>query len=126
MQLRVDHACPFCGQFAAISIDEGMTEAEKDALAKAKCGCPDAARERDIKEALEKLEQTCGGDSLQNGFGYPLRGEVMSLSSRIIEALVDAEVAEVQIRTMQGDVLKMKGSSKSVKIMRRCKKELVL
>ena len=99
---------------------------EKDALAKAKCGGPDAARERDIKKALEKLEQTCGGDSLQNGFEYPVREEVMGLCTRIIEALVDAEVAEVQIRTMSGDVLKLKGSSKSVKIMRRCKKELVL
>lgn len=34
MMIRVEQACPFCGQFIAIRVNEGMTEQEREEIAK--------------------------------------------------------------------------------------------
>lgn len=126
MKLSIEQACPFCGQFIAIGVDEDTPEEECAALAKAKCGCPQAARERDIKEAVDKLEQTCGADAVNNGFDYPLDEDTMDICRRMIEYLIDEAVGEVQLRCVRGDRLKLKSDGKIVRITRKCQKQMVL
>jgi hypothetical protein len=126
VKLSVEQACPFCGQFIAIGIDEDTPEEERAALAKAKCGCPQAARERDIQEAMDKLEQICGADAMNNGFDYPLDDETMEICRRMIGYLIDEAVGEVQLRCVRGDRLKLKSDGKIVRITRKCQKQMVL
>lgn len=38
MKISVDQACPFCGQFIAIKIDEGMMEQEREEIARKNAG----------------------------------------------------------------------------------------
>lgn len=126
MKISIDQACPYCGQLIAVGIDEDMPQAERENLAKAKCSCPQAARERDIAEALDKLEQICGGDSLQNGFEYMLDDDTMQMCRSVIEWIIDEKVGEVQMRCLRGDRLKLKGDGRIVKIQRRCQKQMQL
>lgn len=125
-QISVKQACPYCGQFIAIRVDEGMPEQEREELAKSKCGCPQAARERDIREAQDKLEQVCGTTSVENGFDYPLDDATMEICGRMIGYLVDEEVGEVQIRCVRGDRVKLKSDGKIVRIERKCQKQMKL
>lgn len=126
MKLSIEQACPFCGQFIAIGIDEDTPEEERAERAKAKCGCPQAARERDIREAMDKLEQICGNDAVNNGFDYPLDDETMEICRRMIGHLIDEAVGEVQIRCVRGDRLKLKSDGKIVRITRKCQKQMML
>ncbi len=126
MKISTEQACPFCGQFIAIGIDEDTPQSERENLAKAKCGCPQAARERDVREALDKLEQICGTDAVDNGFDYPLDDDTMQICRRIIEWIIDEQVGEVQLRCLRGDRLKLKGDGRIVKITRKCQKQMCL
>lgn len=38
MKVSVDQACPFCGQFIAIKIDEDMMEQEREEIARKNAG----------------------------------------------------------------------------------------
>ena len=126
MKLSTEQACPFCGQFVAIRIDEDTTPEERAAMAKEKCGCPQAARERDMKEALDKLEQICGSDAVNNGFDYPLDDDTMQMCRRIIGWIIDEQVGEVQLKCVRGDRLKLKGDGRIVRITRKCQKQMML
>lgn len=125
--LRTEQACPFCGQFIAIGVDEEMPGEEREALAKAKCGCEQAVRARGIRDALDKLEQVCGVTSLDNGFDSAVDDEVMEICRRTVEWVYDLTITEATIRTRQGDRIVIRCSGKDdVKIKRTCQKQLQL
>lgn len=127
MKLSVEHACPFCGQFVAIRIDEDTPLIERENMAKAKCGCPSAARARGIQEALDKLEQVCGEASRDNGFDEALDDEAMDICRKTVEWVYDLAIAEATIRTRKGDKVVIRCSAKDdVKIRRTCQKQLQL
>lgn len=127
MKISVDQACPFCGQFIAIKIDEGMMEQEREEIARKKCGCPQAVRARGIAEALDKLEQVCGVTSLDNGFDNAVDDKAMDICRRSVEWVYDLEIAEATIRTRQGDKIVIRCSAKDdVKIKRTCQKQMQL
>ena len=123
----VEQACPYCGQFIAISVDEYTPEHERAAIAKKKCGCPQATRERGIQEALDKLEQVCGETSRSNGFDEVLDDEAMDICKKTVAWVYDLAIAEATIRTRQGDKVVIRCSAKDdVKIKRTCQKQLQL
>ena len=125
--LRVEQACPFCGQLIAIGIDEGTPEEEREALAKAKCGCEQAVRARGIRDALDKLEQVCGVASLDNGFDEVVDDGAMDICRRTVEWVYDVLIGEATIRTRQGDRIVIRcGGKDDVKIKRTCQKQLQL
>lgn len=126
MKISVEQACPFCGQFIAIGIDEDALPEERAALAKAKCGCPQAVRERDIREALDKLEQVCGGSSVDNGFDIPVDGDALGVCRKAVEWVYDALIWDMTVRSMQGDKIVIKSDGKDVKIKRTCQKQMQL
>lgn len=126
MKISIDQACPFCGQFVAIHIDEATPPEERVQLAKGRCGCPQAVRERDIREAMDKLEQVCGITSLDNGFDHAVDDEAMEVCRRNVTWIYDAVIYEATIRSMQGDKIVIRGNGKGVKIKRTCQKQLQL
>lgn len=83
-------------------------------------------RERDIREAMDKLEQVCGITSLDNGFDHAVDDEAMAVCRKNVEWIYDSVIYEATIRSMQGDKIMIRGSGKSVKIKRTCRKELAL
>lgn len=126
-RLRIEQACPFCGQFIAISVDEYTPEEERREIAKKKCGCPQAVRERGIAEALDKLEQVCGETSLSNGFDAALDDEAMDICRKTVAWVYDMAITEATIRTRQGDKVVIRCTAKDdVKIKRTCQKQLQL
>lgn len=126
-KISIEQACPFCGQFIAISIDEDTPLIDRENRAKAKCGCPQAVRERGIREALDKLEQVCGETSRDNGFDEALDDEAMGICRKTVEWVYDLAIAEATIRTRQGDKVVIRCSAKDdVKIKRTCQKQLQL
>ena len=102
-RVTVEQACPYCGQFIAISVDEYTPEPEREVIAKQKCGCPQATRARGIQEALDKLEQVCGLTSKDNGFDQALDDESMDICRRTVEWVYDQTIMEATMRTRQGD-----------------------
>lgn len=125
--ISVEQACPFCGQFIAIRIDEGMPGEEREALAKAKCGCEQAVRARGIRDALDKLEQVCGVTSLDNGFDEAVDDDAMDICRRTVEWVYDLTITEATIRTRQGDrIVIRRGGKDDVKLKRTCQKQLQL
>lgn len=127
MMISVEQACPFCGQFIAIRVNEGMTEQEREEIAKKKCGCPQASRARGIQEALDKLEQVCGETSRDNGFDSAVDDEVMDICRENVERVYDLLITEATIRTRQGDKIAIRyGGKEEVKIKRTCQKQLQL
>lgn len=121
-----EQACPYCGQFVAIHIDEDTLPEEREALAKAKCGCPQAVRERDLKEAFDKLEAVCGREAMDNGFEYPLDDDALEVCRRAIEWIYDALIRDMTVRSMQGDRIVVKSDGRDVKIKRTCQKQMQL
>lgn len=125
--IDTEQACPFCGQFMVIRVDEGTPEHERQEIAKKKCGCPQATRARGIREAMDKLEQVCGQTSLDNGFDSAVDDEVMEICKKHVEWVYDLMIGEAQIRTRQGDKIMIRCSAKDdVKIKRECRKQLQL
>ena len=125
--LNVEHACPYCGQFIAICIDGGWTEQEKDGQAKQKCGCPEAVRDRNIAEAMDKLRQIGGTDSLENGFDEPLSDEAMEVCRNAVGWIIDAKAMGVEVQCRSGDKMKITyAGSGRVKISRKCSKQMSL
>ena len=122
----VEQACPYCGQMIAVDISEGMTEQERSDLAGKKCSCPEAARERCISEAMDKLMQLGGPDSRENGFDEPLTSDVMDACRKAAEWIVDGTCREVQLRCARGDLMRLSGAGTRVKIRRKCQKQMEL
>ena len=126
-RIGIEQACPYCGQFIAIHVLDGMTEQEREDLAKQRCGCPKATRERGIREALDKLEQVCGETSRSNGFDGALDDEAMDICRKTVKWIYDLAITEATIRTRQGDKVVIRCSAKDdVKIKRTCQKQLQL
>lgn len=126
MKPSIDQACPFCGQFVAIHIDEATPPEERAQLAKGRCGCPQAVRERDLREAMDKLEQVCGLTSLDNGFDKAIDDEAMLVCRKTVEWIYDAAIRDATIRSMAGDKIVIKSSGKDMKIKRTCQKQMQL
>ena len=124
--IDIEHACPFCGQMVMIRIDEDMPEIEQDEKAKMRCGCAQAVRERDLREANDKLEQVCGQTSVDNGFDMPVEGEAMDICRRAIEWIYDNLIRDITVRSMQGDKIVIKADGATVKIKRTCQKQMQL
>ena len=59
MKISVDQACPFCGQFIAIKIDEGMMEQEREEIARKNVG----VRRRYAPEGLQKRWTSWNGSA---------------------------------------------------------------
>lgn len=96
-------------------------------MARKKCGCPQATRERGIQEALDKLEQVCGETSRSNGFDEVLDDEAMDICRKTVAWVYDLAITEATIRTRQGDKVVIRCSAKDdVKIKRTCQKQLQL
>ena len=126
MKISIDQACPFCGQFVAIHIDDDTPMQDREAMAKAKCGCPQAVRERDIREAMDKMEQVCGITSLDNGFDEAVDDETMEVCRKVVAWVYDMAIREATIQSLHGDKIVIKNGHKCVKIKRTCRKELAL
>lgn len=124
--IEIEHACPFCGQFVMIRIDEAMPMGDRDERAKGRCGCTQAVRERDLKEAMDKLEQVCGVTSVDNGFDIPVMEETMNICKGAVAWIYDGMAREMMIRSMQGDKIMIRSDGKNVKIKRTCQKQMQL
>ena len=117
--MTIEQACPYCGQFIAIEAAEGTPEEECEELAKGRRACPAAERERDIKDALCKLEQCCGDASTDRGFAAPLNSEIMHIFRRMVEWAVDMAFQEAQVKCLSGDTVTITSKAKGVKIKRK-------
>lgn len=123
---ETEHACPFCGQMVMIRTDEEMTEYERDRRAKARCGCSQACRERDLAEAMDKLEQVCGVTSTDNGFDMAVGDAAMEVCRKMVERVYDNEIREVTVRSLFGDKILIRADGSDVKIKRTCQKQMML
>lgn len=124
--LEIEHPCPYCGQMTLIRVDEGTPEAERDERVKMRCGCAKAVRERDLREANDKLEQVCGQTSVDNGFDMPVESEAMDICRRAVEWIYDGLIRDITVRSMQGDKIVIKSDGSNVKIKRTCQKQMQL
>ena len=124
MTVCINHACPFCGQLIGIWVDETMDVHDRDAMAKKKCGCPEAMRERDIADAMEKLEQVCGKASTENGFDTQLDNGAMQICKRTIEWVYDKIIRDAVIRSIAGDKIVIRADGTCIKIKRTSQKQL--
>lgn len=124
--LSIEQACPYCGQFVAISTHENSPPWEREELAKERCGCERAQRDRDVKTALDKLRQIAGADSVENGFDAPLDDDALRICEEAVGWIIDMKVAEVQLSCSGGKMKLAYGGSGRVKISRKCQKQMAL
>ena len=107
-------------------VDDDTTPEERVSMAKERCGCPQATRERDIREAMDKLEQVCGMTSLDNGFDHAVNDGAMDVCRKAVVWICDMVIRDATIRGMQGDRIMIRGDGKGVKIKRTCQRQLQL
>lgn len=126
MTLSIEQACPFCGQFIAIRVNEDTPQEEREAMARMKCGCPSAQRARDIQEAMDKLDQVCGATSVDNGFDRAIDDDAMGICKKSIEWIYDKLIRDVVISTLQGDKIAIRADGAVAKVKRTCRKQMQL
>lgn len=124
--LSIEQACPYCGQFVAINAMPETPPSERESIAALKCSCEKAARQREITDACDKLEQTCGASSVENGFDFPIEEVAFEACRRCVEWLVDSVMAEIQVKCYRGDTVKMKLKNGNVMISRKSQKQMSL
>lgn len=125
--ITTEAPCPLCGQFIAVEIMEGATDARKAELAQAHCTCAGAERKRMLDAAYATLDSVCGAESTQRGFDWPLGDDTINVLRRIATAIVDEELREAKLRAPTGDEITIKsGPNGKVKVKRTCKKQVEL
>lgn len=125
--ITTEAPCPLCGQFIAVDIMEGATDARKAELAQAHCTCAGAERKRVLDAAYATLDSVCGAESTQRGFDWPLGDDTIDALRRIATAMVDEELREAKLRASTGDEITIKsGLHGKVKVKRICKKQVEL
>lgn len=126
-RITTEAPCPLCGQFIAVEIMEGATDARKAELAQAHCTCAGAERKHMLDVAYAMLDSVCGAENTQRGFDWPLGDDTINVLRRIVTAVVDEELREAKLRAPTGDEIVIKsGLNGKVKVKRTCKKQVEL
>ena len=126
MTLEYMAACKFCGQLVAVTSKEPLDELVQQELATQNCGCDAAEEKRIADDAIDRIHQIGGEESLERGFDYALAPEEMEVLHKAAEWCAARRLRSIQIMEPYGDVIKLVAEPKKVKVSRTHKKQCSL
>lgn len=124
-KMVVNGQCAYCGQYAAVEIEEGETEKEADALATSECHCKaaKAARRKKEQEEQELRDQERRIDNailnIQNLIGDAGFADVAVIMQRAVKLLVEGGFTKMTMVIDGENAVSMSKKQKKIIIERK-------